>query len=389
MKYWMLISAALKRKQTRTVLTICSITVAFVLFGTLRSVAVAFTEDVDFSGDNRLIVMSKLSFIEPLPLAYHQRIQSVEGVDLVVHRQWFGGTYIDVNNDFPKWPVSAEAWFDAYPEFIISEQEKRDFANTRTGMVAGKAIAEKYNWKVGDKIPVMGDIWLKEDGSILWEFDLVGIFSQEEGSGVYGGDEQVFINYSYFEESRAPWGKGTVGNFIVKVKNKEDNERIAKEIDKMFANSSNETKTSTEAAFGKMFAEQIGDIGLIMNSILAAVFFTMLLVTGNTMSQAVRERTSEIAVFKALGYSDKRVLGLVLSESMFICFFGMAVGIVISFIIFIFLKEDLSGFVEGISFQPSVLSWAFATALAMALIAGLPPALGAMRLKVVDALRKD
>jgi len=355
----------------------------------LRSVAVAFTEDVDFSGDNRLIVMSKLSFIEPLPLAYHQRIQSVEGVDLVVHRQWFGGTYIDVNNDFPKWPVSAEAWFDAYPEFIISEQEKRDFANTRTGMVAGKAIAEKYNWKVGDKIPVMGDIWLKEDGSILWEFDLVGIFSQEEGSGVYGGDEQVFINYSYFEESRAPWGKGTVGNFIVKVKNKEDNERIAKEIDKMFANSSNETKTSTEAAFGKMFAEQIGDIGLIMNSILAAVFFTMLLVTGNTMSQAVRERTSEIAVFKALGYSDKRVLGLVLSESMFICFFGMAVGIVISFIIFIFLKEDLSGFVEGISFQPSVLSWAFATALAMALIAGLPPALGAMRLKVVDALRKD
>ena len=385
----MLISAALKRKQTRTVLTICSIIVAFILFGTLRSVAVAFTEDVDFSGDNRLIVMSKLSFIEPLPLAYHQRIQSVEGVDLVVHRQWFGGTYIDVNNDFPKWPVSAEAWFDAYPEFIISEQEKRDFANTRTGMVAGKAIAEKYNWKVGDKIPVMGDIWLKEDGSILWEFDLVGIFSQEEGSGVYGGDEQVFINYSYFEESRAPWGKGTVGNFIVKVKNKEDNERIAKEIDKMFANSSNETKTSTEAAFGKMFAEQIGDIGLIMNSILAAVFFTMLLVTGNTMSQAVRERTSEIAVFKALGYSDKRVLGLVLSESMFICFFGMAVGIVISFIIFIFLKEDLSGFVEGISFQPSVLSWAFATALAMALIAGLPPALGAMRLKVVDALRKD
>ena len=388
MKYWMLISAALKRKQTRTVLTICSITVAFVLFGTLRSVAVAFTEDVDFSGDNRLIVMSKLSFIEPLPLAYYQRIQSIEGVDLVAHREWFGGTYIDVNNFFPKWPVNPEVWFDVYPEFIISEQEKLDFANTRTGMVAGKAIAEKYNWKVGDKIPIMGDIWQKEDGSILWEFDLVGIFSQEEGSGVYGGDEQAFINHSYFEEARM-WGKGTVGNFVVKVKNKEDNERIAKEIDKMFANSSNETKTSTEAAFSKMFAEQVGDIGLIMNSILAAVFFTMLLVTGNTMSQAVRERTSEIAVFKAIGYSDKRVLGLILSESMFICFLGMAIGIAISFIIFLFLEEDLAAFVEGISFQPSVLSWAFASALAMALIAGLPPALGAMRLKVVDALRKD
>ncbi|HIN73163.1 MAG TPA: FtsX-like permease family protein, partial [Gammaproteobacteria bacterium] len=208
------------------------------------------------------------------------------------------------------------------------------------------------------------------------------------GSGVYGGDEQAFINHSYFEESRM-WGKGTVGNYVVKVKNKEDNERIAKEIDKMFANSSNETKTSTEAAFSKMFAEQVGDIGLIMNSILAAVFFTMLLVTGNTMSQAVRERTPELAVFKTIGYSDSKILCLVLVEAMFMCFLGMAIGIAISFIIFLFLEEDLAAFIEGISFQPSVILWAFATALVMALIAGLPPALGAMRLKVVDALRKD
>ena len=388
MKYWTLISAALKRKKTRTFLTICSITVAFVLFGTLRSIAVAFTQEIDFSGDNRLIVMSKLSFIEPLPMSHYQRIQSVEGVDLVVHREWFGGTYIDTKNFFPKWPVNAEAWFDVYPEFIISEKEKLDFANTRTGMVAGKSLAEKYGWKVGDKIPIMGDIWQKEDGSILWEFDLVGIFTQVEGSGVYGGEDQAFINHSYFEESRM-WGKGTVGNYIVKVTNKEENERIAQEIDKMFDNSSNETKTSTEAAFSKMFAEQVGDIGLIMNAILAAVFFTMLLVTGNTMSQAVRERTSELAVFKTIGYSDNKILGLVLSESLFMCFLGMVIGIAISFIIFLFLSEDLSAFVEGITFQTSVIWWAFASALIMALVAGLPPALGAMRLKVVDALRKN
>ena len=185
------------------------------------------------------------------------------------------------------------------------------------------------------------------------------------------------------------WGKGTVGNYIVKVKNKEENERIAQEIDKMFDNSSNETKTSTEAAFSKMFAEQVGDIGLIMNAILAAVFFTMLLVTGNTMSQAVRERTSELAVFKTIGYSDNKILGLVLSEALFMCFFGMLIGIGISFIIFLFLSEDLSAFIEGITFQPSVIWWAFASALIMALVAGLPPALGAMRLKVVDALRKN
>ena len=202
------------------------------------------------------------------------------------------------------------------------------------------------------------------------------------------GDQQVFINHDYFEETRA-WGKGTVGNYIVKVKNKSDNEKIAKEIDKMFANSFNETKTSTESAFSKMFAEQVGDIGFIMNSILSAVFFTMLLVTGNTMSQAVRERTSEFAVFKTIGYSDRTILSLVLCESIVICLVSMALGIILSFLVFLGISGDLSEFAGDIAFEYSVILWALVAALLMAMISGLPPAIGAMRLKVVDALRKD
>jgi len=388
MKYWTLISAALNRKPWRTRLTIASLTVAFLLFGMLRSVAVAFTAEVDFEGDDRLIVMSKLSFTDPLPLSYRERIRAIEGVSHVAHREWFGGTYVDRANFFPKWPVPAEDWFEVYDGFIISEQEKRDFINTRTGMVAGKALAEKFNWKVGDKIPIIADIWPKEDMTNLWEFDLVGIFEEKEDSAVYGGEEQVFINHSYFEETRA-YGQGTVGNYIVKVKDKADNEKIAKEIDKMFANSFNETKTSTESAFSKMFAEQVGDIGFIMNSILSAVFFTMLLVTGNTMSQAVRERTSEFAVFKTVGYSDKVILALVLSESIVICFISMIIGIILSFFVFLAFATDLSEFAGNVVFEYSVIAWAFIAALVMAMISGLPPAVGAMRLKVVDALRKD
>tara|TARA_B100001105_G_scaffold198383_1_gene162155 strand:+ start:1364 stop:2530 length:1167 start_codon:yes stop_codon:yes gene_type:complete len=387
MKYWVLISAALNRKRWRTGLTIGSLTVAFLMFGLLRSVAVAFTGEVDFEGDDRLIVMSKLSFVEPLPLSYRERIRAIEGVDLVTHREWFGGTYIDTKNFFPKWPVPAEDWFEVYDGFKISEQEKRDFINTRTGMVAGRALAEKYNWKVGDKIPIIGDIWPKEDFTNLWEFDLVGIFEEKEDSAIYGGEDQVFINHSYFEETRA-WGKGTVGNYIVKVKAKEDNERIAKEIDTMFANSFNETKTSTESAFSKMFAEQVGDIGFMMNSILSAVFFTMLLLTGNTMSQAVRERTSEFAVFKTVGYSDKVILALVLCESLTICVASMVLGIILSYMVFLAISADIQAFVEDIAFEFSVVSWALFTAVLMAIITGLPPAIGAMRLKVVDALRK-
>lgn len=386
MKYWIIILAALNRKRWRTGLTISSLVIAFLLFGLLRSVAVVFTEDIELSGDDRLVVASKYSIIDSMPISYLQRIKSIENVDIVAHQDWFGGTYIDRANFFPKWPVPPKDFLDIYQEFNISSEQKEAFITTRTGMIAGKKLAERFNWKIGDRIPVIGDIYFMSNGSNLWEFDLVGIFTDIENPG---NEEQVFMNYQYFDEARESYTKGTVGNFIVKLDNKDEGPRVAQEIDAMFANSMDETKTYTEKAYQQMFASQIGDIGLIMNSILAAVFFTILLVTGNTMSQSIRERTSELAVFKTIGFSDMTMLILVLIESMVLCLIGAILGLGITAVLMPGLSELISVSLGEISLDSSVIISGIGIAIITAFISGFPPALGAMRLKVVDALRKD
>ena len=386
MKYWIIILAALNRKRWRTGLTISSLVIAFLLFGLLRSVAVVFTEDIELSGDDRLVVASKYSIIDSMPISYLQRIKSIENVDIVAHQDWFGGTYIDRANFFPKWPVPPKDFLDIYQEFNISSEQKEAFIATRTGMIAGKKLAERFNWKIGDRIPVIGDIYFMSNGSNLWEFDLVGIFTDIENPG---NEEQVFMNYQYFDEARESYTKGTVGNFIVKLDSKDSGPRVAQEIDAMFANSMDETKTYTEKAYQQMFASQIGDIGLIMNSILAAVFFTILLVTGNTMSQSIRERTSELAVFKTIGFSDMTMLILVLIESMVLCLIGAILGLGITGLLMPGLSELISVSLGEISLDSSVIISGIGIAIITAFISGFPPALGAMRLKVVDALRKD
>ena len=388
MKYWIIILAALKRKKWRTGLTISSLVIAFLLFGLLRSVAVIFTEDVDLSGDDRLVVASKYSIIDSMPISYLQRIKGIEGVDIVAHQDWFGGTYIDRANFFPKWPVPPNEFLDIYQEYKISDQHKEAFISTRTGMIAGQKIVDRFNWKVGDRIPIIGDIYFLDDGTNLWEFDLVGIFTDVENPG---NEDQVFLNYQYFDEAREEMRRGVVGNFIVKLADKNDGPRVAKEIDAMFANSMDETKTSTEKAYQQMFASQIGDIGFIMNAILAAVFFTILLVTGNTMSQAIRERTSELAVFKTIGYLDSTILLLVLAESVILCLLGAIIGIGLALFLFFGggLQDSLYGFFGDIVFKPSIVGSAALLALITAVVSGLPPALFAMRLKVVDALRRN
>jgi len=386
MKYWIIILAALNRKRWRTGLTISSLVIAFLLFGLLRSVAVVFTEDIELSGDDRLVVASKYSIIDSMPISYLQRIKSIENVDIVAHQDWFGGTYIDRANFFPKWPVPPKDFLDIYQEFNISSEQKEAFITTRTGMIAGKKLAERFNWKIGDRIPVIGDIYFMSNGSNLWEFDLVGIFTDIENPG---NEEQVFMNYQYFDEARESYTKGTVGNFIVKLDSKDAGPRVAQEIDAMFANSMDETKTYTEKAYQQMFASQIGDIGLIMNSILAAVFFTILLVTGNTMSQSIRERTSELAVFKTIGFSDMTMLILVLIESMVLCLIGAILGLGITAVLMPGLSELISVSLGEISLDSSVIISGIGIAIITAFISGFPPALGAMRLKVVDALRKD
>ena len=383
MKYWTIVRAALTRKKVRTFMTIASIATAFLLFSLGRSVAVAFTSEVDYAGKDRLVVSSKLSFTQAMPMSYANRIEALEGVEKVAWRQWFGGTYIDRANFFPKWPVP-ESYFDIFPEFIVSEGGKEAFSRNIQGMIAGADLAEKYGWEIGDRIPIIGDIWVKSDNSNNWEFDLVGMYTNANG----GAQDEAYINWKYFDESRA-YEKGLVGQFSVKIRDPNQAEVIAKDVDTLFANSPDETKTSTEEAFSRMFAEQVGDIGFIINSVLAASFFTILLLTANTMSQAVRERTNELGVLKSIGYPDALIMIFVLMESVLICLIGAAIGVLMAFALFPFFSGVALGFAGQIEFSFSIVLSAIALALLTATISGLLPAYSAMRLNVVDALRKN
>lgn len=380
MKYLGLIWAALYRKPLRSLLTLASIFVAFLLFGMLQSVSVAFSQGIDFSGVDRLIVAPKYSIIDPLPEKHVFAVQAVSGVERVAHRSWFGGVYQDSSQFFPRWPVPVESFLAIYPEYLLSDTEKQAFINTRTGAVLGRPLAEAYNLKLGDKIPLIADIWPNKD-NVGWEFDLVGIYEVADSSV---DSEQMFINFEFFDEYRQ-WGQGTVGTIVVKINDPDQSAAIAAEIDRLFANSPAETKTTTEKAYNQMFAKQVGDIGLIMTGILSAVFFTILLLTGNTMAQAIRERIPELAILKTIGFSNMSVLMIVLSESLLIVLVGSLPGLLLAGFLLEGLRESVSLF-NGVELSGLILAQGLGLACLMAFVVGLPPALRAMRLNIVDAL---
>ena len=314
MKYFALIWKNAWRKKARTLLTTLSVFVAFLLYALLNGIGYAFNIGADVANAERLIVIDKVSLINPLPISYMNRIKTTPGVAAVTHASWFGGFYQDARNQFAQFPTDPYGYFAMYPELIIPKEQLDAFANTRTAAVVGHELAAQYGWKVGDRIPIQATIWTKADGGRTWEFDLVGIFSSNDPRG---SSAFMLMHYDYFEEARA-FGKGTVGWYVLRVNTGANPVEIANAIDAGFANSPNETETSTEAAFAASFAKQFGNIALIVQLILGAVFFTLLLVAGNTMAQSIRERIPEIAVLKTVGFADRSVLFVVLAESILI-----------------------------------------------------------------------
>jgi len=380
MKYFGLIWTALRRKPIRSFLTLASIFIAFLLFGLLQPIAVAFNKGIDFSGVDRLIVAPKYSIIDSIPANYLNRIRGISGVEALAHRSWFGGTYQDNKQFFPRWPVPPREFLDIYPEYLIADEQREAFINTRTGVILGRPIAEMYNLKIGDKVPIIPNIWTNKDNG-PWEFDLVGIF---DGKDDTVDINQMFINYAFFDEYRT-FGNGGVGTIIVKISEMDQSATIAATIDAMFANSNNETKTTTEKAYNQMFAKQMGDIGFIMTSILSAVFFTILLLTGNTMSQTIRERIPELAILKTIGFSNRSVLFIVLAESLMITLAGSIPGLALAAFMVPGLGTAVS-FLNGIEMTPAIVMQGLFLAVLMSVIVGLPPAIRAMRLNIVDAL---
>jgi putative ABC transport system permease protein len=383
-RYLPLLWAGLFRKKTRTVLTLLSIVVAFALFGLLQAVQVAFESGADAADAKRLLTTARYSIIEPLPISYGRRIEQVPGVVGVASADWFGAKYQNESNAFPVFAVDPTRYLDMYPEFTIDRAQREAFARTRTGAVAGQRLADRFGWKVGQKLPISSEIHPKTDGSMNWEFDLVGILDADDPA-VRGNTDMVLINVAYFDEARQI-GRGKTGWYIVRVADSTQARAISASIDTLFTNSPDETKTQPEKEFAIGFAKQIGDIGALVTRILIAVFFTILILTGNTMAQSIRERIPELAILKTLGFSDGKVTALVIAEAVLLLVLGGGIGMGAA----VAAMPALNGSTGG-RFPPLFVAadtWLLAAAVAalVALCIGLPPALRANRLKIVDAL---
>lgn len=383
MKYLPLVWAALWRRKPRTILTMLSVAVAFLLYGLLSAVNAAFNVGVEIAGADRLVTTGKYSLTQILPYSYWQRIQNMPGVDKVTFASWFGGYYQKESNFFAQFPVDPESYFDVYPELVIPPAQLDAFAASRTGAVMPQILVDRYGWKIGDRIPITAGIWPLKDGSNSWEFDLVGIFDTRDPAA-RSQHEYMLFQHAYFDEARQ-FGEGHVGWFVTRIQAPDRAAQMAREIDAMFANSPNETRTDTEKAFNQSFLKQMGDIGLIIRSILGAVFFTLLFLTGNTMMQSVRERVAELAVLKTLGFTGPMLLSLVLAESLLLTLLAAFLGLGLAAFLLPGLAASMPGF-AGLALSPEAWLIASLIAVALALVVGLPPALRALRLNIVDAL---
>ncbi len=378
MKFLPFILRNLFRKKTRTLLTIGSIAVALFLFGLLVTIETALNAGVDVAGADRLIVRNKISLIMPLPLSYQERLRQLDHITEATFATWFGGVYQDERNFFPQFAVDTDTYRELFPEFVIPDDQWRDFVDDREGAVVGRATAERFGWRVGDRIPIQGTIW---PGT--WEFNIRAIYEGRRG----GDDEtQFWFHWKYLEERR-PFGKGTVGWYTVQVDDPDFAVQVSEAVDSTFANSAWETSTETEKAFASGFAKQIGNIRLLVLSIGAVVLFTLLLVTGNTMAMNVRERVPELGVLKTLGFGDGAVLALVLAESLVIACVGGAIGLALAKL-FTLSGDPTGGLLQTFYLAPGKMAVGAAIALFVGFAAGAIPALTAMRLRIVDALRR-
>lgn len=380
MKFFPLLWATLWRRKPRTIFTMLSIVVAFLLFGMLQAVNVAFSQGVEMSGADRLITHGKYSFTEILPYGHYQQIRSVPGVAKVSHATWFGGQYQSESNFFPIMPVDQDTYYDVYPEFVVPDEQLAAFKQGRTTCIVGRGLIEKFGWKIGDTIPIQATIWPKKGGSNAWEFQLVGVMDARDET-MKGQENFMVFRWDYFDEARA-FGQGTVGWYNVKVANPAEAETVGRAIDKLFANSPKETLTETDKAFNAAFVKQFGDIQFLIASIIGASFFSLIIITGNTMMQSVRERVPELAVLKTLGFRDGGVLALVLAESALLCLIAAGVGVLLS----TFASGFLKPFLPGLEVNAGVWMLALGAAIGLALLVGAIPSLRAMRLNIVNAL---
>ena len=386
MKYLPLILRNLMRRKVRTIFTTLSIVIAFLLFGVLMAIRAAFSMGVDVAGADRLMTIHRVSIIQPLPRNYVEKIRATPGVTDVSHANWFGGYYQDPANFMANMAVDPESWLRMYPEFQLPEEQKKAWLSNRGGAIVGIDTARKFNWKVGDRVPLISPIYRKPDGS-PWDFTIEGIYDSTQR----GVDKtQFFFHYEYMNETLRAAKVGLsdiIGWLVIRVGDPATADQLAKRIDSAFENSQAETKTATEKAFASEWAKQVGDIGAIMIAITAVVMGFILFVAGNAMAQSIRERVNELGVLKTLGFQDSRILMIVLLESCTIAVIGGAIGLGVAWLI-IAQGDPTGGMLPIFHFPPRDLVFGVVLVALLGIGTGLVPAVQASRLKIVDALRR-
>jgi len=383
-KYVPLLTSSLRRKRLRTFFTLASIVVAFLLFGLDVSLRYSLQSGVDVAGVDRLLTMHKVSFTQLLPQSYENRIRAIDGVTDVTPQTWFGAWYQDERNQIPTFPVKPDPFLRMYPEYLVPEEQRLAWIADRSGILIGRGLADLTGWQVGEAVPLRSSIWRKADGSDVWDVTVRAIYDLPQG----GDTRQILMHQEYFEEGRGQ-GRGLIGWYVVKVADLDRAAAIARQIDLQFTNSPAETKTSSERAMAQSFVNQVGNIGAILRAIVTAVFFTMLLVTANTMAQSVRERTNEIGVLKTLGFTNGGVLGLVLAEAVLITVIGGALGLAGAWWLGVQFEPVFRQYLPGFRVPADAIVLGAVFMVGLGLVAGAVPAAQAMRLRIVEALRRD
>lgn len=382
-----LILKNLTRNKLRLFLNSFAILIAFLLFGFLGSLKNAFDSGVELSADDRLMVVNKINFTQPLPIAYVNKIRAIEGVKDVTHANWFGGYYQDPRVQAMTFAVDAESYLKVYDDLVLNDEARNAWFSNRTGMIVGEHMAKKYGWAVGDTIPLSSNIFSQQDGSNTWDLVISGIFAGEDPQI---DTTYILMHYKYFNETQI-WGGNNIGWLPITTDDPSLNQTVADAIDKQFANSSAETETSTESQFNKAFIEQLGDIGLIITGVVVAGFFTILLVVGNSMAQSVSERTGEIAVLKTLGFSAKRVFGLILTESLLLALIGGLLGLFAASFMVTGASQDpqLRNMLPNLIMSQSTIIQSLLYMIALGLVTGFIPAWRAMKLNIIDAFNRS
>ncbi len=380
-----LIRAGLLRKPTRTVLTLLSLMVAFLLFMLLQAITAAFAGGAPVPGVQRIMVDAKYSMTDNLPLSHVRAMTQIEGVADVTQMVWFGGYYQDPKNEFAKAPVDHTRIFSVFPELIVADDVLERFHASRRAVVVEATLAQRYGWQTGDVIPIVADIWPKDDGSWHWEFILAGTYRIPAGSRI---QPWFFLRWDYFNESVMDWVKNQVGWAVLRVDEGVGSKAVIDRIDALFEHSSDPTKSLSEDALARQFANQLGDIGAIASMILAAVFFTILLLTANVAALSFHERIADLAVMKTLGFRDRYVATLIFAECVGLFLLGAAGGIGLGFGLEPVLQASLAPATGRfqMTWQDAVLGIAMAFGLAVAI--ALYPTWAANRLPIVDALRE-